>query len=301
MPRLDGALLRLILAAASWGLGTVISKSAVEAMPAFVLLAVQLAASVVALAVLLRWRGLPLVDRSLPAALARLGLLNPGLAYALSLLGLTTVSASVAVLLWAAEPILIILLAALVLGERSGPWTVVLTVVAVIGLGLVVGAPDGALEAGGVALTLVAVACCAVYSVAARGLLAGVGTTASVVLAQQAYALVVAVVLVTGGLATGWTRLPAEVPLLAWVSAIGSGILYYAAAYWLYLGALARLPASTAAASFYLIPVFGVAGGVLVLGESLGALQWLGAAVVIGAVVALLRPSAVGSSSVPSI
>ena len=46
--------------------------------------------------------------------LGRLGLLNPGAAYALSLLGLTTITASLSVLLWALEPLMILFLAALV-------------------------------------------------------------------------------------------------------------------------------------------------------------------------------------------
>ena len=68
------------------------------------------------------------------------------------------------------------------------------------------------------------------------------------------------------------------------MSAITSGVLYYAAAYWLYLGALRRVPASRAAVSFYLIPVFGVAGGLLLLGEQFEIRQWVGAAIVLIAV-----------------
>ncbi len=49
------------------------------------------------------------------------------------------------------------------------------------------------------------------------------------------------------------------------------------------------MPASSAAASFYLIPVFGVTGAFVFLGERLEASQWLGAAVVLLAVYAILR------------
>lgn len=45
--------------------------------------------------------------------LSLLGVLNPGLAYALSIAGLAHVTASVSVLLWAIEPILILALAAI--------------------------------------------------------------------------------------------------------------------------------------------------------------------------------------------
>ena len=63
------------------------------------MLPIQLAASLVVLALLMRRRGMSL--RGSPAILSRLGVLNPGLAYALGLLGLGSISASLAVLLWA--------------------------------------------------------------------------------------------------------------------------------------------------------------------------------------------------------
>ena len=79
------------------------------------------------------------------------------------------------------------------------------------------------------------------------------------------------------------------VPPSGWVSAIASGILYYGLAYWLYLSALRDVPASTASASFYLIPVFGVAGGVTLLSETLQPSQWLGVAVVMAAIFLIWR------------
>ena len=111
------ARLGLILAAAAWGVGTVVSKRAVAEIPPLTLLPIQLAASLVVLAGLMRWRGIGLVDPSASPLLGRFGVLNPGLAYALSLVGLTQITASLSVLLWALEPILILLLAALVPGR----------------------------------------------------------------------------------------------------------------------------------------------------------------------------------------
>ena len=70
------------------------------------------------------------------------------------------------------------------------------------------------------------------------------------------------------------------------VSVVASGLLYYAAAYLLYLNALRVLPVSIAAISFYLVPVFGVAAATAA-GESLSASQWLGALLTIAAVLAV--------------
>src|SRR4029079_5069065 len=109
-PRDVGA---LTLAAGAWGIGTVVSKRAVEEFPPTSLLSLQLSASLVALLLFARLTHTSL--RGSSALLARLGLLNPGRAYALSLIGLATISASLSVMLWAFEPLLILALAAVFL------------------------------------------------------------------------------------------------------------------------------------------------------------------------------------------
>ena len=113
------------------------------------------------------------------------------------------------------------------------------------------------------------------------------------ILAQQAHALVLALGLVlVVGLAGGQV-VPTALTPLGLASAVGSGALYYAGAYWFYLGALRHVPASYAAVSFYLIPIVGVAAGALLLGERLDPRQWVGAVIVLAAILAILRqPSA---------
>ena len=77
----------LVLAATCWGVGTVISKAALDEVPPLTLLPIQLAASLAILGVLMRRQGISFRSEGSPL-LGRLGLLNPGAAYALSLLGL---------------------------------------------------------------------------------------------------------------------------------------------------------------------------------------------------------------------
>jgi drug/metabolite transporter (DMT)-like permease len=283
------SVLALILAAAAWGTGTVVSKRAVVEIPPLTLLPIQLAVSVVVLVALMRLRKIPLRDPSAPALLGRLGILNPGLAYALSLLGLAHVSASLSVLLWALEPILILVLAAWFLSERVGWIVLALSAVAVSGMLLVAYQPGTAGNALGVALTVAGVLCCAVYTVVTRRWIGVSDGTAPVVVAQQAHALGFSLVVVAILWLAGGAVRPGDVTPLGWASAIGSGVLYYAVAYWFYLSALRNVPASFAAASFYLVPVFGLAGSFLFLGERLDPAQWLGVAIVSIAVIAILR------------
>lgn len=281
--------LALILAAASWGIGTVISKRALEEVPPLTLLPIQLAASLLVLAVLMRRRGLSFRDRSAAPILGRLGLLNPGLAYSLSLLGLVSISASLSVLLWAIEPLFILVLAAAFLHERITPAVVGLSLVAVAGMLLVVYDPTSAGHWIGVALTLAGVACCATYTVVARRWLGTAGSTAQVVATQQVYALGFSVIVLGAVAIVGGAVRPATLSPTGWLSAVGSGVLYYAAAYWFYLTGLRAAPAWLAAVSFYLIPVFGVTGGFVLLGERLDPRQWLGVTIVLVAAFLLVR------------
>ncbi|MFL5710065.1 MAG: DMT family transporter [Chloroflexota bacterium] len=282
-------LLALVLAATCWGTGTVISKAALAEVAPLTLLAIQLAASLCVLAILMRSQGISLRSDASPL-LGRLGLLNPGLAYALSLLGLTFITASLSVLLWALEPLLILALAGVFLRERITPTFILLSLIAVAGMVLIVYDPSSTSGQWiGVGLTVAGVACCAVYSVVTRRWIPDAKETSQVVVAQQAHALALALGLVVLVGVAGGTVLPTALTPLGLASAIASGVLYYAGAYWFYLGALRHVPASFAAVSFYLIPIVGVTGGAILLGERLDPRQWVGALVVLGAILAIIR------------
>jgi drug/metabolite transporter (DMT)-like permease len=293
-------LVALVLAATCWGGGTVISKAALAEIPPLTLLPIQLASSLAVLGILMRRRGISFRSDA-PPLLGRLGLLNPGIAYALSLLGLTTITASLSVLLWAFEPLLIVVLAAWFLQERITPTFVALSLVAVAGMVIVLYDPSttgGALV--GVGLTLAGIVCCAAYTVIARRWIPDARETSQVILAQQAYALVLALgLVVVVGLAGGAVA-PTSLTPVGLAGAVGSGALYYAGAYWFYLGALRHVPASLAAVSFYLIPIVGITAGALFLGERFVPRQWIGAVVVLAAVLAIIRlPSMAAGQRVP--
>jgi drug/metabolite transporter (DMT)-like permease len=218
--------------------------------------------------------------------LAALGVLNPGIGYALGLIGLTTITASMSVLLWGLEPVIILLLAALVLRERIPPLLAVTVAVAMTGVLLVVYQPGASGDAVGITLTLVSVGFCALYTVLTRRMMLD-DSSLNVVLAQQAAALVFAVALASvvelaGG--TGWDL--AGLGAGAWLGAGISGILYYGLGFSCYIAGLRHLPASYAGAFLPLIPVFGVAAGYLV-GERLEPRQWLGAVVIVAATAAI--------------
>ncbi|MCI0583705.1 MAG: DMT family transporter [Chloroflexi bacterium] len=256
-----------MLAAACWGSGTVLSRVAVDDVAPLVLLPLQLATSLAFLILAMRRRGEPVAFLTRPRALGALGILNPGLAYALGLLGLAQLSASVAVVIWATEPALVALLALPIHGERLRPSVVALSAVAIGGIVILAGDPAAGGTAVGIAFVAAAVLGCAIYTVATRRWLPDAPATLGVVVAQQAAALAFALVVVglAAVLAPGFLAAPgtgtgvgSAAPTATLVgSVVASGLVYYGLAYWLYLDGLRRVPASLAATAFYLIPVFG--------------------------------------------
>ena len=285
-PAAPTAVAALVASAACWGLGTVASKQVVDDVAPLTLLPLQLTASCALLLLVVlvrreRFGWTPPMRR-----LAALGVLNPGIAYALGLIGLTTITASMSVLLWALEPVVILLLAALVLREHIPASLAASVAVAITGVLLVVYQPGVTGETVGITLTLISIGFCALYAVLTRRLMLD-DSSLTVVLAQQASALAFAIVLATvvdlaGG--TGWDL--ADLGGGAWLGAAASGILYYGLGFWFFVTGLRRVPASYAGAFLPLIPVFGVAAGYLT-GERLEPRQWIGAFIIVAATVGI--------------
>lgn len=280
--------LSLVLASAFWGVATVIAKALLEHIPALTFLLIQLVPSVCVL-----WGIVLLSRRSLPRRrlwlILLLGVLNPGMAYTLSMLGLTMTTASVATLLWAAEPAMIVVAAWLLLREAVTLRFLAATLVAMGGVVLVSGIADAVAftsdGAFGVLLILGGVACCALYTVLSRRIAAEIDPLPTVALQQTAGLVWVLAILPLqtdsfgGGAPLDWTVL---------LGGAVSGLMYYAAAFWCYLSALRAVEATRASIFLNLTPLFGVAAAFVFLGERLSPLQWAGGATIMLAVMALL-------------
>jgi len=289
-PRFSPAVL-LIVACGLWGAATVLNKALLASIPPLTLLALQLAPSALLLWLAALATGASMPRRVLLGPLILLGLLNPGVSYSLSLIGLSRVPAGISTLLWAAEPLMILVLAAMILRERV-TWRLV-AVIALGGLGVLLvadllGSLGGAVDPLGVLLQLGAVLCCALYTVVARRLSREADPLVTVAL-QQTAGLAWVLVLLLAGTPFGSVADVATIPLASQSAAAATGLLYYAAAYWLYLTALRWVPAAVAGSYFNIIPVFGVGLAFLCLGETLSPLQWAGAAAILLSAFVLVR------------
>ena len=144
-------------------------------------------------------------------------------------------------------------------------------------------------------LVLGGVLCCALYTVLVRAL--GVGLDPLLVVAmQQTFALCWVLLLWPIELRIGQPLSLAEVSRPLWLWAGASGIIYYALAFWCYVDALRQVPATLGGPFLNLIPIFGMVGAYMFLGERLGQLQWLGAGITLLSIFLILRESISGAN-----
>jgi drug/metabolite transporter (DMT)-like permease len=276
------AVLAMIGSAAAWGGGTVMSKALLdEGLPPVTLLVVQLLASCTVLWLIVWGRRLPVRGRDVRAGWT--GVLEPGLAYLIGLIGVQWTTASQASIISATEPVWVLCFAVLFLAERVSIRTVGLLGVSMLGVILVTGELSGT---GGTwqgdALVLVGTLAAAGYVISSRHS------------AQHSPPLVLAAMQQTVGLGVALCALPfsatsAPISGTALLGAIACGIVQYALAFSLYLTALRTIPATYAALYLTLTPIFGVAGATVFLGERMDAVQWIGAILVGLALMGLKR------------
>jgi drug/metabolite transporter (DMT)-like permease len=287
----NAAILIMTVAAAFWGMGTVFSKAILDTIPPITLLCVELFASASVLWALVfvtgSHRGLNL--RTLWSGWP--GLLEPGLAYIFLITGLSMTSASNASLLGIIEPAIVVILAWVLLGERLSRSAMRLVMLVVAGTVMIsasslAGGGGGSLV--GDLLILCGVVCTSMYAIATRASVSE-GRASPLVLAalQQTFGLVCGFVALPVALIAGEGSVLAAVPTSSWAGAIVSGVFQCAFAVLLYLSAIKTLSATHSALILTSIPIFGVFGAAVLLGESLTLLQLAGSGVIIGALLRL--------------
>jgi drug/metabolite transporter (DMT)-like permease len=263
------------------------SKGALDQASPIALLVIQLASSLAFLWTLLLARGVRTGAIRDALGVAWLGLLEPGLAFILSLIGLADTQAGIATLIASSEAPMIAALSALLLRERLSVRFVALSGMALVGLALASGIRDatsaGLLGDGLIALgTLVA----AVYVVLSSRVIVQ-RDPVLIVACQQLVASLLLLVLLPIEIMRHHGLLPGHLPASTWALAAGSGIVQYALAFAFYLAAMRNITASLAGTFLYLTPVVGLAGAAIFLDEKFTGLQLTGVAVVLGSLVLL--------------
>ena len=285
------AIVYTVISAACWGLTIAMNKLALNYIPPLHLLVIQLASSITFLWIaayffnsysLLNWQT---IKYSIT------GILEPGLAYMFSALGLVMTTASNASLINATEPIIIILMSYVFLKEKFNKNLLLLTLVTLIGMLLTLSKDLILLKSNeynflGDILIFGGEICASIYNIVSHNIVKKNQNIYPLVLVavQQTVGFICITLVWHIGILGHQVANLSTVSLEIWILAIASGIMQYALAFWFYLSALREVAASTAALCLTLIPVFGIGGAYVFLHEHLTFWQWIGAILIVTAV-----------------
>lgn len=220
--------------------------------------------------------------RTLLAAVA-LGSLGYATMSGLFFLGLEYMTAGLVAIVFYTYPAFVVLLAVVAVGERVSRPTVVALVLALGGVGLVVGADPAGASRTGVAIMVAAAVTYAAYITASRAVLE---TTDSLVLTAHVLPAAGLTFLVGGG-AAGELAIPSAPG--AWAILVGLAVLGTAIPVFSFFAGLARIGASRAGIVSTAEPLVTVALGVALLAEPLTVPTLVGGGLIVTAVVLLQR------------
>ena len=201
-----------------------------------------------------RWSGLPPLS-----VLLLLALTNAAVAFGAMYLAAGRAEAAAASILAGGQPIVLAAAGWVIFGERASSRTILGLLVAMTGVVLVATASSGATGRDGVALALLATAAPAAGTVVMRRLGSGVDllATTSVQFLLGGLMLLGVSAFLEPWAAVSWSA--AVVVGLLSLGVLGTGVAYIA---WFWL--LNRTPLAQLGAALFLVPVVGVASGVLV-------------------------------------
>jgi drug/metabolite transporter (DMT)-like permease len=279
----------LVLLGALWGAAFLFTRIAVPEFGPVPLILVRVTVAAAVLSVLLAWRG---GMRTLPANAGRLvvlGAMNTAVPFSLFAFATVTLPAGLSSVLNATVPLFGAVAGVAWFGEALAARRVAGLLTGFAGV-LVLAWPRLSVGGDRVAV-LAALSATVLYALSAhytRRHLTGVATPA-----VATGSLIAAAALTLPFGVASW---PAANPsTLAWGCAIALGIGCTALAYLLYFRLIARTGAVTALAVTYLIPVFGVTWGALLLDERLPASAFAGALLVLAGVALTTRLAPVPS------
>jgi O-acetylserine/cysteine efflux transporter len=257
-------LLALVVAAALWGGAVSGTKYALRAFDPTTLLTIELVAATGGLWTVLLVRGYrPPQTWRLPVLL---GLLEPALAYLGDTSGLSRTSAVDGSVLSGLEPTLVIILAAFMLGEIVTRPAIVAVALALGGLVVLAGAGPSRSASIGDLYVVGGILSASLYSVVAKRFNDG-SDILSLTTMQFTAASLLSLAVTMLRWSSGPERSLVGLPPRYWLVGIGVGIGGFAISFLLYNAVITQVDAGWAAVVLNLVPVFGVLGAVVFLGE----------------------------------
>ncbi len=271
-----------------WGMGVVFSKAAIEHFPPILLMALRftLTAAVLVWFVKPPWQ----IMRQLVAV----AFVSAAIQYSLTFNGLRGVDASTAVLVIQLEVPFLVLFGAVLLHERVSPRKWLGIAIAFAGVGLIAGEPSLGRAWGSLALLVGGALTWALGQIMVRrlGEIGGLTMIAwvAVFAAPQLFAFSFA--FESDHLAyiqsAGW---------VVWGTVVYLGLVMTAFGYSLWYSLIGRHPVSRIGPFLLLMPVFSIAGGVVLLDETLTPLIALGGVTVIAGVALIMVRRGAGAGT----
>ncbi len=268
-----------------WGLSFIATKEALNSLHPFAIVFFRFALGALVFGIILLRRGFPKLSARDHMKLALLSIFEPGLYFFCETFGLRLTSASIASLIIAAIPLVVIVFAGFLLKEQVRARNLTAVGLSIAGIAVLIfgdarSASSGSGSILGDLLILGAVVTASLYTILARDL----GRTHSAIEITSLQVLYGAVIFAPFFFATvgrtDWTAVRPSAILSVLFLAFCATVL----AYLFYNFSLTRLTATSASIFVNGIPVVTTVGGWLILGERLTPLQLLGGAVVLAAV-----------------
>jgi drug/metabolite transporter (DMT)-like permease len=273
---------RLVLLGAIWGSSFLFIKVALEDLTPTQIVAGRVGIGALLLVVLLNARGgrIPR-DRNLLGPLTIMALIGNILPFALITWGEQYITSSLTAILNSTTPLFTLLIAAVALeGESLRAMRAAGVVLGFGGVGVIVGFETGGSIEGMIAVTVASLSYAGSF-VYARRHLSGRDLPPLTLPATQ---LLISTVLTLPWALVDVVRTPPDLVLDATASVLALGLLGTGWAYVLYYRLIADIGATSASFVTYLIPIFGIALGAVVLSEKLGVNTIAGAILVIGGI-----------------
>jgi len=289
-----GLYAKLVLMAVLWGGQFIAGRTLAPLLPDFTAGLMRFLAATVVLVVLARLRegGLPRLDRRQLGAMIALGFAGVFFWNACFFAGMERVPAGRGALIMALNPVAIAIGMGLVYGERITALRWLGIAIALAGAATVISHGDlpslfaGALGAGE-AFLFGSVLGWAVYTLIGRRVLGRVSALATTTYAALfGTAMLAAAALVE----QPWAEL-AALPPRGWAAIAYLGVLGTVVAFLWYYEGVQKIGASRTAIFINLVPVFGVAFSVILLGEQVAASMLVGGGLVIAGVALTNRPA----------
>lgn len=298
------SLIRLLLLAALWGGSYLSMRIAVPVLGALPTAGGRVLLGAAGLGLLVLLQRVPLrFDGKGRAALA-LGVVNSGIPFAMYALAAQVLPAGYSAILNALTPLMGVLLGTLLFGERATLNKLAGVCVGLAGVAVLVRTgplPVDAAALWGVAACLLATLCYGLAGYLTQRWIGQRGGLDSrlVALGSQAAAMVLLLPLAAGALWLHPVPLASVTPTIA-IALLALGLLCTAWAYVLYFRLIADVGALKALTVTFLIPLFGVLWGWLLLDEAVGWAHAAGGALIALALWLVLPPAPVTASASPS-